>query len=181
MRFLDAKKFEVPEETDTPGEAVLPLKTPMNRPGVEVELNGETILVLLDTGAQIPILVSGKVAEAAGLTETAVGGFTTHGVLGEMTSEVRVLDELKLGPFTFAGVPAIVNPRGFYNQAMSGGSLIGYELLEQFKRVRIDYDKRRLWLERNPNAVLTFGGQPFGSLDDPFAPIEPPPPPSAPN
>ena len=80
-----------------------------------------------------------------------------------------MLDELKLGPFSFAGVPTVVNPRGWYNIGLPSESVVGYELLEQFATVRIDYPRHRLWLERNPDAVFTFGGQPFGTLDDAFA------------
>ncbi|MBW2313117.1 MAG: aspartyl protease family protein [Deltaproteobacteria bacterium] len=181
VRFLDREKFEVPESVTTDGQAVVRIRTPNNRPGVELELNGKTILVLVDTGAPPPILVSGKVADAVGLPESGLPDFATQSTLGPMVSELRMLESLKLGPFLFSDIPAVVNPRGFYNLGMSNDSVIGYELLAQFSRVRIDYHRRRMWLERNPDAVLTFGGRPFESLEGLLTPIEPEPPYESPN
>jgi hypothetical protein len=179
VRFLDPDRFEVPEATEAPGEGVLPLTMRMSRPAVRFEANGEEVLALVETAFPLPIVLSGGVAASAAIPETAQRGFTSHGVLGPTASEVRVIDDLKLGPFAFAGFPAVVNPRGWYNQATPGDSMVGYELLAQFSRVRIDYPRRRLWLERNPEAAPTFDGQPFQTLDDAFAvpddvPGEPP-------
>jgi len=170
LRFLDPDRFEVPESVDAPGEAVLPLRVRMNRPGVELHLNGEPFVVLIDTGAPPPLIVSGEVAEAAGLPANGLPGFESHGVLGPMRGELRLLDELRVGPFAFPAVPTVVQPHGWYNMGMPGDSVIGYELLAQFSRVRIDYPRRRLWLERDPEARLTFGGRTFERLEDLFEP-----------
>lgn len=164
MRFFDRKKYEIPEAVDAPDEAVLPLVVRQNRPAVELLLQGEPVLVMVDTGAPPPLIVSGKIAEAAGLAKTATGRFETGGVMGAMVAELRITDELALGPFRFAGIPTIVHPRGWYNQGMPSGSVIGYELLAQFT-VRIDYGRKRMWLKRRERAEPTFDGQ---AIDDEF-------------
>jgi len=173
MRFLDADRYRVPESVDVAGQAVVPLQVRNNRPGVALELNGSSRIVLVDTGAPPPLIVSGKVAEDAGLPANDLPRFRTGTVLGPMSSELRFVETLALGPFVFSGVPAIVAQRGWYNQAMSNDSAVGYELLTQFSRVRIDYPRQRMWLERDPDAVLTFQGEPVDALGDRATPGEP--------
>ncbi|NNL68188.1 MAG: hypothetical protein HKP30_18200 [Myxococcales bacterium] len=159
MRFFDRKKYEIPEQVDAPDEVVLPLRMRQNRPAVETRIQGRPTLTLIDTGAQPPLVVSGKVADAADLARSAGERFEMHGVMGAMTAELARTDPLELGPFRFAGVPTIVLPKGWYNQGLSSGSVIGYELLAQFT-VRLDYARKRMWLKRRERAQLTFGGEP---------------------
>lgn len=50
-----------------------------------------------------------------------------------------------------------VAPRGAFNLGGNTDSLIGYDLISQFK-VRIDYPNERLWLKRRENTRSTFMG-----------------------
>jgi predicted aspartyl protease len=175
VRFFDAGRWAVPESLDEPGQAVVPLHVRSNRPGVSLELNGTRRIVLVDTGAPPPLVVSGKFATDAGLPPNDFPHFRSLSALGPMDSELRRVETLGLGPFVFSGVPAVVNEHGWYNLGVSSDSVIGYELLAQFSRVRIDYPHRRMWLELNPDAEITFEGRSFDHFEDLFAPEGTPP------
>lgn len=175
MRLLHRKRYEVPERTEAPDELVLPLSMRSNRPGVKLEIEGKPTLLLLDSGAPPPVVLSGKVAEAVGMDPTRGPAFESRGVLGSTMAELRWIKSLAIGRFTFTGVPAVVHPKGFYNQAMQNDSLIGYELLSMFT-VRLDYPRRRLWLKQRPDAELTFAGHRFDGLDDLLEKLSAPPP-----
>jgi predicted aspartyl protease len=157
VRFLDPKRYAVPESVDAAGEAVIPLKIVANRPGLTIELNGKPTTVLLDSGAPDTLVLSGKLARAAGVDSAPLPGFGMAGVMGEVESEFAEVDRVQIGPFEFEGVPAAVAPRGWHNQGFPGDSLLGYDILAQF-HVRIDYPRKRLWLRRNPEARMTYFG-----------------------
>jgi predicted aspartyl protease len=165
VRLLDPKRYEVPERAGGPGVWVSSLTLNMNRPVVELGLNGVPTRLLIDTGALAPMVLSGEVAKKASVSPTGAGSIEFWTVLGPTPSEVRIVDELRLGPFAFTGFATLVNPRGWYNMGAQGDSVVGYELLAMF-RVRIDYPRRRLWLELRPDARSTFAGHEYGSLDD---------------
>jgi len=68
VRFLDRRRYEVPEQTDAPDEAVLPVKLVSNRPAVEIGVEGRPILVMLDTGAPPTATIQGRSA-TVGVTQ----------------------------------------------------------------------------------------------------------------
>lgn len=158
LRFLDHEKFEIPESVDAPDEAVLPLRIVSNRPGVKVEINGVEHTVLLDTGAPFPLILSGANAERSSIGSRPVPGFATASVKGEMETELGEADFVRIGPFSFESVPIVVAPKGWFNQGFPGDSVLGYDLLAQY-RVRIDYRRGRIWLKRIPEARVTWLGQ----------------------
>jgi predicted aspartyl protease len=165
VRLLDPKRYQVPERATGLGQWVSGLSMHGNRPGLELVLNGVPTRLLIDTGAPIPMVLSGEVAGKAAVPPSGTGSFESLSVLGPMLSEIRMVDELRVGPSTFAGFATVVNPHGWYNIGASGDSVIGYELLAMF-RVRIDYPRRRLWLELRPDARSTFMGHEYQGLDD---------------
>jgi predicted aspartyl protease len=157
VRFLDPKRYEVPETVDAPGEAVIPLEMVSSRPGLTIELNGKATTVLLDTGAPDALVLSGKLARAAAIESAPLPGFGMAGVMGNVESEFAEVERMQIGPFGFEGVPAGVAPRGWHNLGFPGDSVLGYDVLAQF-HVRIDYRRKRLWLRRDPEARMTLFG-----------------------
>ncbi|MEN8181621.1 MAG: aspartyl protease family protein [Myxococcota bacterium] len=158
VRFLDRKKYRVPERADAPDEAVLPLRVVSNRPIVEIELEGRPVRVLLDTGAPGTLILSGKAAKEIDFSWEPLARIEGGSVLGPVDLELAEARDLRLGPFGF-GTPVsiLIAPRGFYNQGTSTDSVVGYDLLSQFV-VRIDYPRKRLWLRRDAEVPLTLSG-----------------------
>lgn len=153
VRFLDRKHYQVPESAEGEDEAVLPLKVVSNRPAVSFEVNGQRLEMLLDTGSPLALMLSGELARAAGVESAPDERFRMAGVMGPVESEVGTAKRVTIGPFMFEDVPVAVAPKGWFNQGYPGDSMLGYDLLAQFL-VRIDYEGRRLFLRRNPDAVF---------------------------
>lgn len=165
VRLLDPERYRVPEETGADDEAVLPLVMRMNRPAVEIDLNGERSLLMIVTGAPPPLVLSGAMAERAGVARVDGPKLRAGSVLGPVGGELGRVEELRLGDLVVEDVPAFVSPRGWYNLAMPGESAIGFELLEHFQ-VRIDYPRRRVWLKRAPTAPKRFMGREYETFED---------------
>jgi len=155
VRFLEPRRFEVPSALDAPGEAVLPMKVVSNRLAVLGLLDGHAVELLLDTGADLGLMLSGDVAREVGLTFTPVPGFELRGLVGNAAGHAGDLARLTLGSFSFEKVPTVVSPTGFYNLGFPGDSLMGYDLLAQFL-VRIDYPRQRIWLRQRADAPPFF-------------------------
>jgi predicted aspartyl protease len=152
VRFLDPERYEVPASVAADGEAVLPLKIAVARPALRARLDGEPFDLLVDTGAQTGVLLSGAVAARAGIASAAVPDYRGAGFAGPIELEVGDAQRLELGPFRFARVPVVVAPRGVHHQGFPGDSILGYDVLVQFAAVRIDYPRKRIWLKRDPDA-----------------------------
>lgn len=157
VRFLDPRRYEVPTSAGAPGETVMPLTIVANRPGTTVAFNGEATTVLIDTGAPCTALLSGDLAERAGVASAPAPGFRMSGVFGAAESALGEAETLAFGAFEFGRVPVAVAPRGWHNQGFPGDSVIGYDLLAPFV-VRIDYRRGRIWLRRASRAPLAFCG-----------------------
>jgi hypothetical protein len=99
-------------------------------------------------------MLSGDLARSAGVESAPDARFSMHGVMGAVETEVGEAKRVALGPFVFENVPVAVAPKGWFNLGYPGDSVIACELLAQFL-VRVDYEGRRLWLGRNPEAKLT--------------------------
>jgi len=164
VRFLDPKRYAVPETVDAPGEAVIPMKNIGKRPAVELELNGVRVLMLLDTGAPFPLILSGPVAEGAGVESREEPGIGTGTVLGPVSVRLGKADRLAVGPLVLEGVPLLVAPRGVYNLGVPGDSLVGYDVLAEFT-VRLDYARERMWLRHAPDARRTFLGADWAAYE----------------
>ncbi|HKC50148.1 MAG TPA: aspartyl protease family protein [Myxococcota bacterium] len=158
VRFIDPGKYEVPKQVSDPKEAVIPLRVVANRLIAEVSLDGKPVEVMVDTGAPDVMLLSGKSAKRAGFDRPSLTEMRAEGVLGSTESHLAEAESLAIGPFSFAPAPIEVAPHGFYNQGSSSDSLLGYEVLKHFK-VRIDYARKRMWLQRQDEEPLGWHGQ----------------------
>lgn len=148
VRFFDSKKLKLPKSVDAPSEAIVPLRVIGKRPFVEVQLNGGKLWVMLDTGAEGAMVVSGKTAEKAGVDLSQLAPFGVYQtVRGSMPVSLYETKSLRLGPFEFDETPVMVAPRGWYNQGGTSDSVIGYDILRQFK-IRLDYKRQRAWFKR---------------------------------
>ncbi len=160
VRFLDPDHFEVPKETSAAGEAVLPMRLVSNRPLVRVQVNGETVQMLLDTGGSLGLLLGGREARKAGLEGRSVAGLALHGVLGEIGVEFAEAGSVRLGPFPIEPCPVLVAPRGMYQQGTASDSVIGHDVLASYV-VRLDYPRRRVWLGAAGDATPVFFGSDY--------------------
>ncbi|PKP73799.1 MAG: TIGR02281 family clan AA aspartic protease [Alphaproteobacteria bacterium HGW-Alphaproteobacteria-6] len=93
------------------------------------EVNGVDVLFVVDTGAS-DIVLNARDARRAGLDPEALiysgRAMTANGPVA--TAPVRI-DSLRIGPFTDAAVPAVVN------RAEMAGSLLGMRYLGRFEMV----------------------------------------------
>ena len=157
VRFLDPDQYTVAPQTSVPGETVLPLSLVSNRPIVEVEIEGNPVKLLLDTGASYGVLVGGSVARAAGLASKPAAGLSAVGVMGEIGVEFAEAASVRVGSLEFRDLPVVVAPRGLYQQGTANDSLIGFDLLSQLT-LRIDYPRKRAWFRRESGAIPIFLG-----------------------
>lgn len=162
VRFIDPDRFEVPKEVSDPKQAIIPLRVVGNRLITEVRLEGKPVEVMVDTGAPITMLLSGKSAKRAGFDRPHLADMRAGGVLGTTESHLVEAETLAIGPFSFGPAPLELAPRGFYNQGSSSDSLLGYEVLCHFT-VRIDYRRKRMWLRREDDAPLAWLGVPWAT------------------
>lgn len=163
VRFLDPARYEVPAVAAGAGEVVVPIALPMSRPVVEIELDGRPLRVLLDTGANVGLILSGAAARAVGIDERSLPEAGTFGTtLGPMQVRLAEVETLAFGGLAVGPLPAFVSPRGWYNIAGETDSVVGYDVLSRFL-VRIDYPRKRLWLRRESPAV-PFLGADYGSM-----------------
>jgi len=159
VRFYDPRKFSVPENATGPGEFVVPVRITGNRPFIDVDVGGEKLLqVLLDTGAPGTLMASAEALQKIGLDtgDLPVAG-RIQSTRGRVDLKLEESQAVRIGPFDLGEVPMEVFPRGAFNVGGNTDSLIGYDLISQFK-VRIDYPNERLWLKRRENTRSTFLG-----------------------
>src|SRR5262249_5833967 len=158
VRFLDPKKYQVPEQVDAPDERLLGFKRVGTRIAVPVEIGGKPIQVALDTGAPPSMILSGQAARKVGIDVDSLPEFGRGGtVLGPMEQRFYEAPDFRFADFSFAPFPMIVAPQGWYNQALGNDSVVGYDVLRSFV-VRIDYPQERIWLKRSGDPRLTFLG-----------------------
>jgi predicted aspartyl protease len=159
VRFYDPKKYEIPEQASEAGAQVLPFRRAGTRILVDLEVEGKTILTLLDTGAPA-VLLSGKEAKKAGIEWKDLPELeNVGGVLGPIKAYTYEAEELRLAGFAFAKQPIAIAPRGVYNQGGPTDSALGYDVLSRFV-VRIDYETRRIWLSGEEEYAQTYWGRP---------------------
>jgi predicted aspartyl protease len=162
VRFLDPKRYQVPEAVDAPGEAVLPFKLVGTRVLVPVELNGRSVEVLLDTGAPDNLILSGAAAARLEIDVGSLPHFGTAGtVLGPMAVSLYEATTFRFAGFDFDPLPVLVAPRGWYNMSPND-SVVGYDVLRQFV-ARIDYPRKRIWLKRSGDRRSTFLGADYAA------------------
>jgi hypothetical protein len=163
VRFLDPKKYRVPEQVDEADERVLKVKIVGTRIAVPVEIDGKELEVALDTGAPDTLILSGKAARKVGIDVDSLAPFGTGGtVIGPMEQRFYEAASFRFAGFDYAPLPVIVAPKGWYNMAMGNDSVVGYDVLRPFV-LRIDYAGRRIWLKRTGDPRVTFFGSDYAA------------------
>jgi predicted aspartyl protease len=158
VRFLDPKRYSLPERVSAEDERVLPLRRIDTRIGAEIEMNGRRGLVLLDTGAPGTLMLSGKLAKKLAVdVDSLEDGGRAYGTVGPVSVRRYATDSFRLAGFEFAEMPILVAPRGWYNIAGPTDSLLGYDVFSQFV-VRIDFENRSMWLKRTGSQRITIYG-----------------------
>ena len=158
VRFLDPKKYQVPEAVDAPEERVAQVVLAGTRISVPIRLNGHEFSVLLDTGAPMTGVLSGKAMDGAGIDIGTLPAFGEVGtVLGPMQTSLYEETDFALAGVGLGLVPLLVSPKGWYNQGGGNDSVVGYDLLAPFV-IRIDYPRKRLWLKRVEPGPIRFNG-----------------------
>ena len=152
VRFLDPKKFEVPESPMSPDERVVDALETDSGLAVPFGLRGRKLYALIDTGSPAGLLLSSKNVEKAGIeVDELPQGPTMRNVMGPM--DTRILDR---EPMRFSGfrIPAVQMyvADGWFTQSARTGSIVGYPVLRDFV-MRLDYERRRVWLRKSPNAT----------------------------
>jgi predicted aspartyl protease len=163
VRFLDPKTYRVPAALGAPGEVVTPIRIVGRRVSVEIEMNGRSVGVMLDTGTPSPLILSGKAAEKLGIDVESAPHFGVYGtVLGPMSVKLQETESFRFASFEFDRMPVLIAPRGWYNQGGNTDSVIGYDTLSHFT-IRIDYPRQRMWLRREDSRV-TFDGIDYAAI-----------------
>ena len=168
VRFLDPSRYQVPASVQTGDEAVLPLRIDGHRPFVEVRVEGRPITLLIDTGAPIPIWISGAAAKEIDVDPESLPELGAIGIgipAGKTGSRVAEVAAFELGGFRFGPLPVVFVPHGLYNAGGTTDSLIGYDVLSRFV-VRLDYPRKRLWLRRAAEGGIPFHGIDYGPMHD---------------
>ena len=99
----------------------------------DVQINGSTVHMLIDTGAS-EIALTRADAQSAGLaTSIGMNDVVGRGADGDVHGEVLKLDRVSLGHRTAEGLPAVVLNSG-------DQSLLGQSFLSQFDKVEIQGD-----------------------------------------
>jgi hypothetical protein len=154
VRFLDPERYAVPERAGAPGAAVIPLRLESNRPLIEIEVGAARAPAIVATGAPGTLVLSGAAAAAGGVRDDPQAtAELPPPPPGAPELRAGMADRVRIGPFEEVGVPLLVAPRGPYGQGPTSASLLGVDLLKRFV-VRIDYPRRRMWLEdASPQAL----------------------------
>lgn len=149
VRFLDPKRYEVPERADAKNEAVLPLRFDLQRPIVDVEVNRVRVPAAITTGAPGTLLLPGGWASGASLKSDAAATATLAPMPGAGKLEAVVADRFSIGPFAEAEVPMLVAEFGAHGAGARSDAMLGVDLLKPYV-LRIDYVRKRLWISEPP-------------------------------
>jgi hypothetical protein len=147
VRFIDPKRYEVPERTDAKDEAVLPLRFDLQRPIVDVEVNRVRVPAAITTGAPGTLLLPGGWASRAALTKDTAATATLAPMPGAGRLEAVVADRFQIGPFAESEVPMLVAEFGANGAGARSDAMLGVDLLKPYV-LRIDYARKRLWIQQ---------------------------------
>lgn len=145
LRFLDPKRFTVPERVDAPSEAVLPFRLAGHRPVIEIEIGGAKVPAAITTGAPGTLLLPGGYAPDAGLVPDPEATKRLQPLPGAGKLEAVTAPRVRIGPFEQADVPILVAERGAQGAGARSEALLGVELLQDYV-IRLDYARKRLWI-----------------------------------
>ncbi|MCH2169851.1 retroviral-like aspartic protease family protein [Myxococcota bacterium] len=148
VRFFDPAHYRVPDQANGLSETVLPMTLGGTRAFVELEVEGQPLKVLIDTGAPDTLIVSGQALAKLGIEWRDLPELAPyHTSRGEMQVRRYDANQLEIGKLGVTDKAITVAPHGWHNLAGSKDSALGIGLLQDFL-VRIDYPRRRLWLRR---------------------------------
>ncbi len=162
VRFLDKAVYQTPERVDDPREAVLPLRIRGMTPEVEMNLDGQPIRAVFDTGAITGLMLEPTPARKLGIDPESwpvVGQIVL--VSGPTLIRLAEPETIRLDRFRFDGLPInlfLDDVRGLKQDAV-----LGPDILRHFV-VRYDPARRRVWLRLE----LTDSGASYAGL--PYAP-----------
>jgi hypothetical protein len=149
VRFLDPKRYQVPERTDAKTETVLPLRLDLQRPIVDVEVNRVRVPAVIATGAPGTLLLPGGWASGVSLKVDAAATATLEPMPGAGKLEAVIADRFSIGPFAEAEVPMLVAEFGAHGAGARSDAMLGVDLLKPYV-LRIDYARKRLWIAQPP-------------------------------
>ena len=146
--------------------AHLPFTNDVFQPGalpeVEITVNGETVLLTLDTGGD-RLYLDVSVAERVGIRELTVSKNKYAYTEGrEIDEPLGVADEVELGGVTVRNVPAVVAQWKANGPTTDG--VLGTALLKQFLST-IDYEGKEVTLRPRSKASLEQALQAMGGRD----------------
>jgi len=156
VRFLDRSKFSIASSEASPDRAILPIMHLAYRPFTEIEVNGRKVTVAIDTTVTLPVTISTRTLAKAAVHPKTLPVLRAR---GNQTSTTRLFetDQVRVGPFDFGVLPAVIAPQGQVDAMGPSGPAIGLDMLMNFK-MRLDLKGRELWLERTRTAPVGFGG-----------------------
>jgi len=127
-------RVDTENSSNLPAGAVELRRHPDGHFYADVEVNGATLQMLVDTGAT-QIALSREDARSAGLaTSIGMPAVVGRGADGDVHGEIATLDSVSLGPKTVEGLSAVVLNSGEQ-------SLLGQSFLSKFDHVKIEGDR----------------------------------------
>lgn len=146
VRFLDPKRFTVPETAQHANASVLPLRLVGNRPIIEVEIGATRLPAAITTGAPGTLLLPGGWTSGAGLLPDAETTAAIAPLPGAGKLDAMIAPRLRIARFEERDVPILVAEHGAQGAGARSEALLGMELLQRFV-LRIDYPRKRIWIE----------------------------------
>jgi hypothetical protein len=147
VRFLDPKKFIVPERVDGADEQVLPFKLASNRPIIDIEVGDARPAAVVSTGALGTLLLAGGFAADAKVVPDPEATKTLAPMAGAGALEAATASSVRIGRFEEKDVPLLVAEKGAQGAGPRSEAILGLDLLDGYV-LRIDYPRRRLWMAR---------------------------------
>lgn len=150
VRFLDPRRYSVPETAAGAEEAVVPFQLVSNRPVLKAEIDGHAVPVVLSTGMSNAVVLSGASARAVGLDPEALpdGGRLDLYAIGSAPVRAHEAESIRVGGLELGGRRILVSPSGMFNAGSAqGDSVLGLEAFSEAV-IRVDYPRRRLWVRR---------------------------------
>jgi hypothetical protein len=145
VRFLDPKRFEVPERAEAANQAVLPIRLDGGRPIAEIELSAARVPAVITTGAPGTLMLPAGWSPGASLQPDPQSTAMLAPMPGAGRLEAVTAARFQIGPFAESDVPILVAERGVQGAGARSEALLGVDLLKRFV-LRIDYPRKRLWL-----------------------------------
>lgn len=149
VRFLDPDRYEVPERSDDPGVAVLPLRLSGSIPVLAIRVGDETVSAVLSTGAAGTLVLPGDWHDRGGILGNPEATAALELPPGAPKLYAAVAERLEIGPFVARAVPLLVALEGLPQHGYPGNALLGVDLLKHYA-LRIDYRRSRLWIREQP-------------------------------